>query len=71
MPGIGDNFTTNTQWPGEDVVVDDNLEEGAASTAGKPAKRAESFDDDDQSQGPPSKKIKLNYVDETPPDGNQ
>lgn len=70
MPDIGDTFITTTKWPGEDVVVHNNLEEGAASTAGKPAKRAESWDND-QPQGPPSKKIKLNYADETPRGGNQ
>lgn len=72
MPAVGDPLITTAQWPRQHGVasVVDNLQEGASSAAGNPAKRAESFEDD-QSQGPPSKKIKLNYADETPRDGNQ
>ncbi|KAG6358388.1 hypothetical protein INS49_014272 [Diaporthe citri] len=64
MRALGDPFMMVAQWPGEYSAAYEAVQEVLAERTrakGKSSKRSEAYSDDDQPQGPASKKVKLNY----------
>lgn len=64
IPAIGNPFEMIAQWPEEYAAADSKVEEILAErerAAAQSAEPMEDYYDDDQPQGPPSKRAKLKY----------